>query len=128
MAKRFDQEAGVDFIETFSHVVKPLAIRMVLALAVQFDWCVTKLDVSNAFLTDEIYMEQPPRFVDPQFPNYVCRLYKSLYGLKQAPHAWFTRLSQSLLELGFLSSSVDPLFIFHKDNIHIFFMLMTSWL
>jgi hypothetical protein len=90
VAKGFDQQNGVDYYETFSHVIKPATIRLVLALAVQFDWDIKQMDVSNAFLhgilDDEVYMEQP----HPAYSDHVCRLHKSLYGLKQAPRAWFT--------------------------------------
>jgi hypothetical protein len=69
-------------------------------------------------------MEQRRGFIDPQFPFHVCRLHKSLYDLKQAPRAWFTRLSQTLLELGFVSSSVDSsLFMFHHGNVHIYLLI-----
>jgi hypothetical protein len=49
-------------------------------------------------------MEQPPGFVQTTPPDQVCKLYKAIYGLKQAPQAWFTRLSNFLLELGFKGS------------------------
>jgi hypothetical protein len=49
-------------------------------------------------------MIQPLGFIHPPFPNHICKLYKALYGLKQAPRAWFSRLSDHLLELGFISS------------------------
>jgi hypothetical protein len=40
-------------------------------------------------------------------------LYKSLYGLKQAPRAWYSRLNDFLLSIGFCASKVDAsLFIF----------------
>jgi len=109
-------------------VVKPSTIRVLLASAVQFDSVVRQLDVSNAFLhghlLEEVYMEQPQGFVDAQFHGYVCRLHKSLYGLKQAPRAWYTRLSQVLMELGFVSSSVDTsLFILHRGSDHIYFFI-----
>jgi len=97
-------------------VVKPSTIRVLLALAVQFNWNIHQLDVSNAFLhghlLEEVYMEQPRG------------LHKSLYGLKQAPRAWFTRLSQTLLELGFVSSPVDSsLFMFHHENVHLYLLI-----
>jgi hypothetical protein len=128
VAKGFDQVCGVDFSETFSPVIKPATVRVILALAVHFGWPLRQLDVSNAFLhgnlLEEVYMEQPRGFVDPLFPDHVCRLHKALYGLKQAPRAWFNRLSQSLLELEFTASSVDnSLFTFHKSGIHIFLLV-----
>jgi hypothetical protein len=125
VAKGFDQLSGIDYHDTFSPVIKPSTIRLLIALAVQFDWNITQLDVSNAFLhgylDEDVYMEQPQGFLNPQFPTYVWKLHKALYGLKQAPRAWFTRLSTSLLEIGFSSSQVDPsLFTFHTNGSHIF--------
>jgi hypothetical protein len=126
VAKGFDQLCGIDYHDTFSPVIKPATIRLLLALAVQFDWTITQLDVSNAFLhsflDEDVYMEQPQGFVDPNFPNHVCKLHTTLYGLKQAPRAWFTHLS--LLELGFSSSQVDPsLFIYHTNGSHVFILV-----
>jgi len=69
-------------------------------------------------------MEQPRGFVDSSNPTFVCRLHKALYGLKQAPRAWYTRLSQSLLDLGFTSSLVDTsLFTYHHKSVHIFVLI-----
>jgi hypothetical protein len=111
VAKGFDQRSGVDYFETFSPVVKPTIVHLILALAVQFRWTTRQLDVSNAFLQgyldEEVYMEQPQGFISAEHPNFVCRLHRSLYGLKQAPRAWFTRLSQALCDLGFSGSHVD---------------------
>lgn len=128
VAKGFDQEAGVDFHETFSPVIKPATIRLVLALVVHFNWVVHQLDISNAFLhgylKEEVFMEQPKGFEDPTFPDHVRHLHKSIYGLKQAPRAWFMRPSQALLELGFSNSIVDTsLFLFHQHSIHIFVLI-----
>jgi hypothetical protein len=104
VAKGFDQECGVDFTKTFSPVVKCSTICVLLALTMQFDWVIRQLDVSNAFLHEnllkEVYIEQFQGFVDSQFPNHVCRLHKSLYGLKQAPRAWFTNYLRLLRILG----------------------------
>lgn len=126
--KGFDQRNGLDYTEIFSLVIKPATIRLLLALVMIFDWSIRQLVVSNAFLhvflDEEVFMELPRGFVDQTNPTFVCRLHKALYGLKQAPRAWYTRLSQSLLDLGFSSSLVDSsLFTYHHHSIHIFVLI-----
>ena len=69
-------------------------------------------------------MQQPPGYVDPLHPSYVCKLHKSLYGPKQAPRAWFERFTSHLLHLGFTTSMVDKsLFIFHSSGTIIYLLL-----
>ncbi|XP_028059334.1 uncharacterized protein LOC114263037 [Camellia sinensis] len=74
------------------------------------------MDISNAFLhgtlEEEVYMDQPPGFIDASFPSDVCKLQKALYGLKQAPRTWFSIFSKFLLSQGFcLSHSDSSLFV-----------------
>ncbi|KAK2457784.1 putative mitochondrial protein [Trifolium repens] len=111
VAKGFHQRPGCDYTETFSPVVKPVTIRIILALAVRQGWSVRQLDVNNAFLqgtlNEEVYMDQPPGFVNKSFPDHVCRLKKALYGLKQAPRAWYMELRVFLLSIGFVNSTAD---------------------
>ncbi|GJY75136.1 putative ribonuclease H-like domain-containing protein, partial [Tanacetum coccineum] len=63
------------------------------------------MDVKSAFLygtiEEEVYVSQPPGFVDPEFPDKVYKVEKALYGLHQAPRAWYETLSTYLLDNGF---------------------------
>ena len=63
------------------------------------------MDVKSAFLNrildEEVYIEQPEGFVDPKKKDMVCKLHKTLYGLKQAPRAWYERLHNYLIQIGF---------------------------
>ncbi|CAA7040242.1 unnamed protein product [Microthlaspi erraticum] len=121
VAKGYDQEEGVDYLETYSPVVRTATIRMILDVATAKDWKLKQLDVSSAFLHGElkepVYMIQPPGFEDPARPHYVCKLTKALYGLKQAPRAWFDTFSNYLIDFGFVCSKSDPsLFTYRKDG------------
>jgi hypothetical protein len=40
VVKGFEQQSGIDFIETFSYVIKPSTIRIILALAVFRNWLI----------------------------------------------------------------------------------------
>ena len=121
VAKGFQQLAGVDFLETFSPVVKSCTIRIVFSLAVSQGWDVQQIDINNAFLNgtlqEKIFMRQPEGFADASKPHHVCRLKKALYGLKQAPRAWFECLKTALLDWGFTNSVSDnSLFYCRLDN------------
>ena len=70
----------MDFFETFSPIIKPTTIHVLLTLALAHE-----VDVKNTFLhgefTESVFMEQPLRFKDFTHSNYVCHLKKVLYGL-----------------------------------------------
>ncbi|GJR05998.1 putative reverse transcriptase domain-containing protein [Tanacetum coccineum] len=75
------------------------------AFASYMGFTVYQMDVKSAFLygtiEEEVYVHQPPGFVDPAHPNKVYKVIKALYGLHQAPRAWYETLSSFLMENGF---------------------------
>ena len=100
-----NQQSNIDYGETFSPIVKPIIIRMVLSITLSKSRCLHHLHVKNAFLhgnlDETMYMYQPPRFRDSQHPEQVYILKKSLYGLKQAPRVWYQRFIDYVTILGF---------------------------
>jgi hypothetical protein len=128
VVRGFTQQAGMDYGETFSPVVKPATIRVVLALATSHSWPIHQLDVSNAFLhgnlQETVYCQQPSGLIDPNLPTHVCRLNKSLYGLKQAPRTWFLRFTTYLTSLSFVASKCDTsLFILRRGSATAYLLL-----
>nr|GEX83461.1 copia protein [Tanacetum cinerariifolium] len=67
------QEEGIDYDEVFAPVARIEAIRIFLAFASYMGFIVCQMDVKSAFLygtiDEEVYVVQPPSFVDPKFPN-----------------------------------------------------------
>nr|GEV43052.1 dehydrodolichyl diphosphate synthase 6-like [Tanacetum cinerariifolium] len=95
------QQQGIDCDKTFSLMVKPATIHTVLSLAFSRDWPIHQLDVKNAFLhghlSKTVYMHQPPGFVDPNKPDYVC-ICSGLYDiiLTSSSSAFLQRIIASL--------------------------------
>ncbi|GKA02439.1 retrovirus-related pol polyprotein from transposon TNT 1-94 [Tanacetum coccineum] len=91
VAKGYQQEEGIDFLELFAPVARIEAIRIFIANAATKNMTIYQMDVKTAFLNDElhevVYVSKPSRFVDLDKLNHVYRLKKTLNGLKQAPRA-----------------------------------------
>ncbi|KAJ9558388.1 LOW QUALITY PROTEIN: hypothetical protein OSB04_013002 [Centaurea solstitialis] len=123
VAQGYKQEEGIDYDETFAPVARLEAIRLFLAFAAHMNFKVFQMDIKNAFLNgklnEEVYVAQPPGFVDPKFPDHVYKLNKALYGLKQAPRAWYDTLSTFLLSKGFVRGKIDSTLFLKKYPKHI---------
>ena len=78
VANGFQQTNGVDFLETFSPVMKASTIRIVFTLVVSKGWGIQHIDINNAFLNgdlqEEVFMTQPEGFVSATKPHHLCKL------------------------------------------------------
>ncbi|GJS69054.1 putative RNA-directed DNA polymerase [Tanacetum coccineum] len=86
------------------------AIRILIAMSCKlYDYEIWQMDVKTAFLNgrldEDIYMEQPEGYVDPKFPNGVCKLQRAIYGLKQASHV--NDEEKALHEKGYLMARLQ---------------------
>jgi Reverse transcriptase (RNA-dependent DNA polymerase) len=71
----------------------------------------------------EVYMTQPPGYIDPRYPNHVCKLLKGLYGLKQAEQIWHGTITIYVEEIGFKTTLADPCVFTQMWTIGIFISL-----
>ena len=92
VAQGFSQKFGTDYDETFCPVVRLESVRTLIAMSVQLDLKLHQVDVSTAFLHDEleeeIYMRQPEGFITPGQEHLVCKLKRSTHSLKQSSYCW----------------------------------------
>ncbi|GKB68945.1 putative ribonuclease H-like domain-containing protein [Tanacetum coccineum] len=130
VAQGFRQEEGIDYDEVFAPVARIEAIRLFLAFASYMGFTVYQMDVKSAFLygtiEEEVYVHQPPGFVDPAHPNKVYKVIKALYGLHQAPRAWYETLSSFLMENGFRRGTIDKTLFIKKNKSDIIRFQMSS--
>ncbi|GJW89632.1 putative ribonuclease H-like domain-containing protein [Tanacetum coccineum] len=120
VAQGYKQEEGVDYDEVFAPVARIEAIRLFLAFASFMGIIVYQMDVKSAFLygtiDEEVYVSQPPGFVDPDHPKKVYKVVKALYGLHQAPRAWYATLSTFLEKHGYRRGAIDKILFIKKDK------------
>ncbi|GJX94914.1 retrovirus-related pol polyprotein from transposon TNT 1-94 [Tanacetum coccineum] len=93
VAQGYNQQEGIDYDETYAPVARLESIRILLAYACALDFKLFQMDVKsafmNGFINKEVYVAQPPGFIDFEKLDHVYKLKKALYGLKQAPKAWY---------------------------------------
>ena len=125
VVKRYSQY-DMDYEDTFALVAKMTIVCTLLVVSSIGQWCISQLDVKNAFLNgdlqEEVYMEPPPGV--SQDSRYVCNVKNALYGPKQASCAWFEKFTYVISSLGFIANSYDfALFIKCIDAGHIILSL-----
>ncbi|CAM8908673.1 unnamed protein product [Rhodiola kirilowii] len=122
VAQGYTQIEGIDFDDTFAPVARLESIRLLLAVACYLKFKLFQMDVKSAFLNgllcEEVYVAQPKGFEDPHYPDYVYKLKKALYGLEQASRAWYERLTQFLIGMGYTRGGIDKTMFVKKENKH----------
>ncbi|GJT34212.1 putative ribonuclease H-like domain-containing protein [Tanacetum coccineum] len=120
VAQGYSHEEGIDYDEVFAPVARIEAIRLFLAFASFMGFIVYQMDVKSAFLygtiDEEVYVSQPPGFVDPDHPTKVYKVVKALYGLHQAPRAWYATLSTFLEKHGYKRGTIDKTLFIRRNK------------
>nr|GFA37909.1 hypothetical protein [Tanacetum cinerariifolium] len=128
VAKGFTQTPRIDYEETFSPVADIRAIRILIAIPTYYDYEIWQMDVKTAFLNgylnEEVYMEQPKGFVNPKYPNCVCKLKCSIYGLKQASREWNKRFNDEIKKFGFTQNRDEPCIYIKSSGGNITFLIL----
>nr|GEX82318.1 hypothetical protein [Tanacetum cinerariifolium] len=93
VAKRYRQEVGIDFEESFAPFARIEAIRIFIANAASKNMTIYQIDVKTAFLNGELKEE--------------------------APRAWYDTLSKFLVDNKFSKGVVDPTLFTQKTGKHI---------
>nr|GEV17918.1 copia protein [Tanacetum cinerariifolium] len=120
VAQGHRQEERIDYDEDFAPVARIEAIRIFLAFASYMGFIVYQMDVKSTFLygkiDEEVYVSQPPGFIDPKFPNKVYKVIKALYGLQQAPRAWYATLSTFMVQSRYRRGLIEKTLFIKKDK------------
>ena len=105
----YEQQAGLDYFETFASVLKHATLRIITAEAAAKGWAIDYVNIDTAFLNpwlkEEIFMKLP-RFIREVYPEIhidtpaYIKLNKALYGLKQAPKEWINIVVAFFQKLG----------------------------
>jgi hypothetical protein len=120
VAKGCNQRAGLDYTETFSHVIRMASLRLFMTIAAARDLEMCQLDIDTAFLyapiKEDVYIRQPLGFSDGT--SKVCHLKRCLYGLKQSPREFNMLLRTWLVDHGWQQCVSDPcIYVFRTGPI-----------
>ena len=131
-----------DLDSTFASTPVLIILKLLIVLALAFNWSIYTFDVTTAFLhafldpnDDPIYVWPPSEYFP--FKNVVWRLKRAVYGLRTAPREWQDHFAKEIQSLGFkrlksdgnvyvhehlqviILAYVDDLMVFGKEE-HIF--------
>ena len=111
------QRKGIDYVNSSSPTVAMASFRLFLTYCKFRDVTPAHIDIRNAYLhakvTEDVYMRQPPGFVDKKYPQHVCKIVQSLYGMHQAGHNWHNLIDEDLRKYGLERLEHDSC-VYHK--------------
>ena len=103
VGRGFTQEYGKTYEDTYSQMARSETWRILLTLAIQYNWHIRQWDVVaaylNAPLTHEVYVKDGDE---------CWHLHKALYGLKQAGHEWYNTLRNIMAKSRLQQCIGDP--------------------
>ena len=108
MGRRFTQEAGINYGETFSQMSRSETWRILLVLAVRNNWAIRQWDVKAAYLQAPLSHEVYVQDINEKGETEYWRLNKALYGLKQSGHEWYKTMKKIISKVGLQQSIGDP--------------------
>ncbi|GKB85575.1 retrotransposon protein, putative, ty1-copia subclass [Tanacetum coccineum] len=127
-AMNVEKQFMKDNKETFSPVADIRAIKILIAIAVFYDYEIWQMNVKiaflNGYLSEEVYMEQPEGFVNPKYPKRVCKLKRSIYGLKQASRQWNKRFDDEIKKFGFTQNPNEPCVYLKASGSNVTFLIL----
>lgn len=128
VARGFSQKYGVDYDQVFAPVARHCTFRVLLSIAATNEMMAYHVDAKSAFLNGEleedIYMSQPPGFIDESNEGKVCHLKKSIYGLKQSARVWNEKLHKTLINAGMIQAEADSCLYTYKGSQGLLFLLV----
>jgi hypothetical protein len=132
VVRGFTQKAGVDYDETYAAMVKPVSLKVMLALAAYYGYECKQYDIITVFLNAvidgrQIFVELPHGFEDYVIQlagmattatnqQLACLLLRALYGLKQSPMLWYREFEKFIRNLGFTPLFADACLFRHSNG------------
>jgi hypothetical protein len=117
------QKQGRDYGETESPTLHMATFRLFMTFAQLWGGETCHIDVKSAYLhgkmDKDLYMKQPPGFVDPEKPDWVCKIDQALYGAKQAGRLWNVEANDVLISFGLVRHTHDACLYYRvisRDN------------
>jgi hypothetical protein len=109
--------------DTYAPTVRSESVRLFHIFCVEEGFSIGQYDVPQAFLKafmDHDIFAYPPKG-QSSFNGQILKLRRALYGGKQSAYLWFNLMDSFLLELGFVSSSLDKCLYKRHDALLILF-------